>query len=137
MLARTAGALIAYEVGEPATSDTVAAGAARACEKVCLHLSRIVGEAGIRALFDRSWTASRSEFPWLPSADGVSFEGRLSQLAGALAGQPPAAGLEATASLVATLVELLGRLIGADLTLRLLQEMWPDGAAPRAFKETT
>ena len=137
MLAQTARALIANEVGEPATSDAVAAGAARACEKVCLHLARIVGTTGIRALFDRSWTASRSEFPWLPSVDGGSFEGRLSQLAGALTGQPPSEALEAAASLVATLVELLGRFIGDELTLRLLQELLPDGAPPGTFKETT
>ena len=124
-------------MGEPATSDTVAAGAARACEQLCAHLARIVGETGIRALFDRSLIASRCEFPWLPSVERGAFEGRWSQLAAALAGHPPAAALEAAESVVATLVELLGRLVGDELTLRLLQELLPDGVPPGTFKETT
>lgn len=124
-------------MGEPATSARVAAGAASACEKLSAHLARIVGEAGIRALFDRSLTAARGEFPWLPSLAASSFEGRWSQLAAALAGQSPAASLEAAASVVATLVELLGRLIGEELTLRLLRELSPEGQPPGTFKETT
>jgi hypothetical protein len=137
VLARTARALIANEVGERATPDAVAAGAARACEKLCLHLARIVGGTGILALFDRSVAVSRSEFPWLPAASGASSAARWTELASALAGQPPAAALEAVAMVVTTLVELLGRLIGDDLTLRLLQELRPDGRSPGTRKETT
>jgi hypothetical protein len=124
-------------VGELTTPDAVAAGAARACEKLCLHLAQIVGTTGIRALFDRSVTASRSEFPWLPAASGAPFAARWTELATALAAQPPATALEAAAAVVATLVELLGRFIGDDLTLRILLELWPEGAPPGTLKETT
>jgi len=124
-------------VGESRTSDAIAAGAASACEKLCRHLARIVGETGVRALFDRSVTMSRSEFLWLPIAEGTSFAARWNELATALARQPPAAALEAATRVVATLIGLVGRFVGDNLTLRLLQELWPEGTPPGTFKETT
>jgi hypothetical protein len=133
-----ASALLAHEVGEQRTSDAVAAGAARACEKLCAHLARIVGETGIRALFDRSLTISTPAFPWLPPpVDGVSLAARWTALTSSLAAQPPAAALEGAASVVATLIRLVGRFIGDDLTMRLLQELEPEDAPPGTFKETT
>jgi hypothetical protein len=132
-----ARALIAHEVGEPRTSDAVAAGAASACEKLCVHLARIVGETGIRALFDRSLAMSMSEFPWLPAPGGASFAARWTELARSLAGQPPAAALEGAVSVLATLIGLVGRFIGDDLTRRLLQELEPEGTRAGPSKETT
>lgn len=132
-----ARALVEHEVGDRRTAQAVAAGAVSACEKLCLHLARIVGETGIRALFDRSLTLSRSEFPWLPAAGGASFAARWTELASALAGQPPAAALEAAVSVVATLIGLVGRFVGDDLTSRLLLELWPEGAPAGSSKETT
>lgn len=116
--------------------DAAAAAGARACEKLSLHFARIIGETGIRALLDRSLALSRSEFPWLPAVEGASLEARWTQLAAALAGQPPRAASEASALVLRTLAGLLGRFIGVELTLRLLEERWPEETPPGS-KETT
>lgn len=117
--------------------DAAAAAGARACEKLSLHFARIIGETGIRALLDRSLALSRSEFPWLPGVEGTSIEARCARLADSLAGQPPRAASEASALVLRTLIGLLGRFIGVDLTLRLLEERWPEETPPGGSKETT
>ena len=118
----------------PATADEVAAGAARACEKVCGHLARVVGDAGVAALFQRSLALSRRKVPWLAvPPDGAPS----SHIRAALRGQPPDQVLEASATVVVTLVEVIGRFIGPDLTLRLLREVWPEVSPGAASKETT
>jgi hypothetical protein len=134
VLVRAARTLVAAEIGEAATSAEVAAGTERACEKLHRHLARVIGDAGMRALFGRSLSLGRREFPWLPVQDGVSVDQPWRQLCSHLEAQPPEVGLDASVHVIATLVGLVARFIGDGLTLRLLGEVCP--AIPGA-KETT
>ena len=96
-----------------------------------------MGESGIGSLFDRSLNLARDQFPWLPTVDADSVEARCAELRAALEGQPSDAAIAASAEVAALLLGLLGRFIGEDLTLRLVQEVWPDVAPRDRSKETT
>ena len=133
-LADAARLLVAYETGEAASSAEVAAGAARACQKLHRHLARVVGELGIRALFGRSLIMASQTYAWLPPAAGAWVEAPWNDLAAQFEAQRPEVAIEATVLVIDTLVGLVARFIGDGLTLRLLGEVWP--ALPRA-KETT
>jgi hypothetical protein len=96
-----------------------------------------VGEAGIYSLFDRSLDLARDQFPWLPAVDGAPAEAPWARLRASLERQTSDTAIEASADLVVTLLGLLGRFIGDDLTLRLVLEVWPDLAPRGTTKETT
>jgi hypothetical protein len=106
--------------------------AASLCEQLSEHLARLVGRAGIRALFDRSAVLTQAEFPWLAGVATRSKDPPWARLREALEGQPRDVALDGSTLLITTFVELLGRLIGEDLVLRLLHEIWPDAFAPAA-----
>jgi hypothetical protein len=137
-LAQAARRLLAHEAGEGSTSAQVAASAAQACQKLSHHLSRIVGDDGIRALLTRSLTLTKAEFPWLASAVSAPPGGSpWAQLHTCLEKQAPDVAIDASVSLVATFIGLLGKFIGEGLTLRLLHEVWPEIFPPSPPKETT
>ena len=111
--------LIALEAArEP--SDGPAGAAVRACEKLRVPLTRLVGVAGFCSLLSRALAMAKAEAPSLDAArvrpDG-SLEG--------LDGMGPAQDSEAGA-VVAQLLGLLVTFIGEHLTLPLVREAWPD-----------
>jgi hypothetical protein len=134
VLVRAARTLVAAEVGEVVTAAQLAVGAERACEKLHRHLSRVLGDDGVRALFSRSLALTTIAFPWLPAPEGVHVDAPWRHLCTQLETQPVATGLEATVQVIATLIGLVARFIGDGLTLRLLGEVWP---AINGLKETT
>jgi hypothetical protein len=136
-LARAARALIAREAAGGATAVEVATGVVRAWGNLCLHLAHIVGDAGILALFDRSVALARGEFPWLPVVGAASSEARWQTLRTSLEAQAPEESVQASVAVASRFLTGLGRLIGTELTLRLLQEMWPEEPPGGTFKETT
>ena len=127
--------LLAREAG--GDEARVVEGAARACEKLSRHLSRVIGETGVRALFERSLVLLRAEHPWLADAAAPSSEPPWLRLR-AGAPQAGAATTRAAVSLATTFVALLGRLIGDELVLRLLAEVQSDpDQSPGTPEETT
>lgn len=134
VLAVAARTLVAAELGGATTAAEVAAGAERACAKLHRHLARVIGEAGMRALFSRSLALSTGAYPWLPAPDGVAVDLPWRQLCTQLEAQAPEVGRDASVHVIATLVRLVARFIGDGLTLRLLGEVWPAISGP---KETT
>ena len=103
-------------------SPDPAAAAVRACVRVYRDLSRWVGMKGSLALYNRALIQARSEHPLLtgitirsepaPGLDGVP---EMIRTGGAAAA---AAALE---SLLLTLLGLLGRLVGDDMVVRLVE----------------
>ena len=134
-LAAAARQLLASEGGEGAAiSDRVA----RACERLTVHLARLVGLSGIRTLFHRATVLSSAKYPWLVDASGGKAEPSedpFEALRARLEPQDEAAVLDAFVLVLSTFVGLLGRLIGEDLVWRLLHEVWP-AVFPKAEKET-
>jgi hypothetical protein len=127
----------ARQLVEGDSSTHVAAGAVRACEQLTYHLARLVGEVGIRTLIARSVALTCVRVPWLANTvpGTAPAESPWASLRTAMELQDPHTASEAFVDLLSTFVELLGRLIGEGLVVRLLQEVWPE--VFDAVKETT
>jgi hypothetical protein len=110
------------------SATRVAADAVQACEQLSKHLARIVGEIGVRTLLARSAALTSGRFPWLASAipRTASAGSPWAALRVAMESQDPQTAREAFVDLLATFIELLGRLIGDALVARLLHELWPE-----------
>jgi hypothetical protein len=109
------------------------AAVARFCEQLLLHLSPLVGTAGVHALLARSVKLTRAEHPCLTQFIATSAqtpsteEGRMSeQLREVLAQEPSKLTSDAAVALFAQLLSLLAALIGDRLTSQVIQEAWPE-----------
>jgi hypothetical protein len=89
----------------------------RVCEKLRRPLTSLAGKAGFVSLLGRALTLAKREAPAL-SAVQVRPDGLLEGLSGET--------VEANPILVACLLSLLFTFIGEHLTMRLLQDIWPD-----------
>lgn len=114
------------------STTRVAADAVQACEQLSQHFARIIGEIGTRALLARSAVVTSARFPWLASAipKATSADQPWAALRAAMESQDPHTAHEAFGDLLATFIELLGRLIGDALVARLLHELWPELLPP-------
>lgn len=122
-VAATARKLVATDL-----ATSVAAGTVQACEQLSRHLARIVGEMGVRTLLARSATLTSARFPWLASAipRTAAASSPWAALGAAMESQDPQTASDAFVDLLATFIDLLGRLIGDALVARLLHELWPE-----------
>ncbi|RPJ39958.1 MAG: hypothetical protein EHM27_08715 [Deltaproteobacteria bacterium] len=117
--------LIAREAAAGYPPEAKAQAAFRVCEKLRHYLSTFAGVAGFRSLLSRALILAKAEVSWL-SAVEVKADGSLAEL-GSLATQHDRD--EAEKGGVVLLAQLLGLLvtfIGVALTLRLVQDVWPD-----------
>jgi hypothetical protein len=116
--------LISFEVAAENISKAEIPTACIVSEKLRYPLSTLVGTLGFRSLLMRALTLAKREASIL---DGVQVkdDGSLEGLTGET--------MEAGEVLIAHLIGLLETFIGEDLTLRLLDEVWPD---PSAFDIT-
>ena len=119
--------LLTYEAAAGNTSDPTESAASRVCEKLRRPLCSLAGVAGFRSLLSRALTLARVEAPSLGvvqvATDG-SLKG-LDELGPQETNDPSEAG---GAILIAQLLGLLLTFIGEGLTLRLVQDVWPESA---------
>lgn len=115
--------LLALEAasGNKGEADT----AFRVCEKLRQPLSALAGVAGFRALLSRALVLANGEVPWLKAVH-VDAQGSLEGLDEVRAGLSPKEIAEGEAVLLARLIGLLVTFIGETLTLRLMQDIWPE-----------
>ena len=95
-----------------------------ACEKLRLHLVTLMGASGFRALLSRACALASVEAPWLSQVQ-VKPDGSLEwpdELADQVDRQKMT---EGGVVLIALLLSLLLAFIGENLTLRILQQVWP------------
>ena len=121
--ARAARSLVAGAPGVPETSAQVAERAGQAGELLLTHLSRLLGDSGVRLLLKRSVVLASVEFPWLAAVS--TSENILAELRNAFARQDPESITEAFVVILVGFIGLLERLIGEPLVGRLLDEVWP------------
>jgi hypothetical protein len=117
--------LLTYEAVAGENSEPAESAAFRVCAKLRRPLITLAGVAGFRSLLSRALTQARSEAPSL-SAVQVAADGSVKGL-GELASQTdkePAR--DGGAILIAQLIGLLLTFIGEGLTLRLVQDVWPE-----------
>jgi hypothetical protein len=119
--------LLAYEAIAGKTSEPTQSAALRVYEKLRRPLFALVGVAGFRSLASRALTLAQAETPTL-SVVQVTTDGYLQGL-GELDQQiEKNQAEEGGAILLAQLLGLLITFIGEGLTLRLVQDAWPDAA---------
>ena len=90
--------------------------------KLSPQVAVLVTEAGYRALLNRGLHLARAEFPLLDDVQvgtvGAYIDG--SRVVGGAAGE------DSVVALIGTLIGLLATFIGADLTGKLIRDVWPE-----------
>jgi hypothetical protein len=111
-------------VQEPTDAEQLAAAGVDAWRDVWSALSPIIGTAGVAALFQRSLYLRMAEYPWLANVSGPPPHGDFNTLRRELSQQTKTDAAAANDALLQSLAQILGNLIGASLTTRLLQPVW-------------
>ena len=126
---------------EGAGKDTAARAAAAACDEIYRELSRWVGPHGSEALFRRALAQARSEHPALEQIRlGGGSDPRLEGVPAASDNHGDAATSEAIEAMLFVLIELLARLIGYEMVMKLVAGPQPwsdlDTGSPTGTAET-
>ena len=110
----------ARAAGDTNTLEEVAAAATRTCTQLQAGLARWVGTEGYRALIDRALLLARAEHPALGS---LSCHGGDQPLTTAAVRAHSAAEVTAgIVALVATLIDLLSRIVGEEMAVELVNQ---------------
>ena len=117
-----AGRLISSRRSERKGGETAARAAAAACDNLYRELSRWVGSDGCHALFTRALAETRTEYPALAQIQlRARSEPYIDGVAETIMAHGDPATAEALESMLVRLVELLGRLIGDDMAMKLIE----------------
>jgi hypothetical protein len=110
----------ARAAGDTNTLEDVAAAAERTCTQLQAGLARWVGTEGYRALIDRALLLARAEHPALGS---LSCHGEAEPVTTAAVRAHSAAEVrDGTVALVATLIDLLSRIVGEEMGVELVNQ---------------
>jgi hypothetical protein len=125
--------LLARDAPAKDAPDAVAAATERVCGRVSATLSRWFGIDGTNALFARAIVQAQADHPILANVrysrqSAVCLE-RLAESARIHGADAAASGV---AAMLTALIELLGRLIGQDIAMRLVEQSVPADASDRA-----
>ncbi len=115
--------LLSHDLDLAERGVTVASCVHATVVRLCGHLSEVLGEDGMAALYGRALSSTRTDHPSLSRSNGSAAPWEA--LEGDLAPLDPEAALAAGAALMANLLQSLARFIGGPLTVRLLQDLWP------------
>jgi hypothetical protein len=119
--------LLTYEADAGKNSLPTESAAFRVCEKLRRPLCTLAGVAGFRSLLSRALALARAEFPSLNTLQ-VNADGSLNPLTELGPQKDNGLSDEGGAILIAQLLGLLLTFIGEGLTLRLVQDVWPEAA---------
>jgi hypothetical protein len=119
--------LLTYEAVAGENSEPTESAAFRVCAKLRRPLITLAGVAGFRSLLFRALTLARAEAPSL-SAVQVAADGSLKGLDELASQTDKEQARHGGALLIAQLIGLLLTFIGEGLTLRLVQDVWPEAA---------
>ena len=119
--------LLTYEAVAGENSEPAESAAFRVCAKLRRPLITLAGLAGFRSLLFRALTPARADAPSL-SAVQVAADGSLEGLDEVEPQIDKGQARDGGAILIAQLIGLLLTFIGEGLTLRLIQDVWPEAA---------
>ena len=117
--------LLTYEAVAGENSEPAESAAFRVCAKLRRPLITFAGVAGFSSLLSRALTLARVEAPSL-SAVQVTADGSVKGLDELASQTDKEQARDGGAILIAQLIGLLLTFIGEGLTLRLVQDVWPD-----------
>lgn len=130
----TARQLWAHEGLDAGALEEMAAAVERGCARLRAGLTRWIGSDGYRALVDRALEQTRAVHPALA---GLQCPADDVQGVAAIAGVHDAAEVrEGILALVALLIDLLSRVIGEEMAVRLVEQAWAGSARPTASAAT-
>jgi hypothetical protein len=122
--------LLARDAPAEDAPDAVAAATERVCGRVSANLSRWFGIDGTNALFARALVRAQADHPALAN---VQYAHRsavcLERLADSARIHGASAAVDGVAAILTALIELLSRLIGQDIALRLVEHSLQADAA--------
>jgi hypothetical protein len=119
--------LLTYEAVAGENSGLAESAAFRVCAKLRGPLTTLAGVAGFRSLLSRALMLARAEAPSL-SVVQVAADGSLKGLDGLEPQIDKEQARDGGAILITQLIGLLLTFIGEGLTLRLVQDVWPEAA---------
>ena len=119
--------LLTYEAFAGENSEPAESAAFRVCAKLRQPLITFAGVAGFRSLVSRALTLARAEAPNL-SVVKVAADGSLKGLDELASQASKEQARDGGVILIAQLIGLLLTFIGEGLTLRLVQDVWPEAA---------
>ena len=119
--------ILAYEADAGRNSEPTESAASRVCEKLRQPLCSLAGVAGFRSLLTRALALARAEAPSL-SAVQVGADGSLKGLDDLAPQDDKDLSKAEGAILIAQLLGLLLTFVGEGITLRLVQNVWPESA---------
>jgi hypothetical protein len=117
--------LLTYEAVAGENSAPAESAAFRVCAKLRRPLTTLAGVAGFRSLLSRALALARAEAPSL-SAVQVAADGSVKGLDELASQTGKEQARDGGAILIAQLIGLLLTFIGEGLTLRLIQDVWPE-----------
>jgi hypothetical protein len=125
--------LLAQETKGADQPDAVVAGIQQLCTRVSDNLRQSVGDDGYNALLARVLRRTEPEHPVLTDIRRVADSGiYLDRVSAGVESHGVAAVQAAIESLLATLIDVLAGLIGADMVLNLLDHDDPSSHTPRS-----
>lgn len=130
--------LLARQAGTEADALAVAAATRRLCEEFAQHLTPLIGDAGVAAIFGRSLQLAEQRFPALAPvrASGQDREA-CTLIQHFLEHQDPVVAARAAVTVLVAACEVLASFIGENLTRLLLHETWPDDFDGHPTETTT
>jgi len=105
---------------------TVAATARAAYDDLASVLVPLIGQVGFDAVTSRALHLAEHEYPPV-KAGGTDQTGAFDAISAWLMQQDPGVAMEAAATILSMVAQLLVTFIGEPLTMRLLRKGWPDG----------
>jgi hypothetical protein len=130
--------LLARQAGTGADAPAVAAAARRLCEDFAQHLSPLIGDGGVAAIYGRSLQLAERRFPGLAPARASGQDREpFTHVHHFLEHQDPVVAIRAAVTVLAIASEVLASFIGETLTRLLLHETWPDEFEGNATETTT
>jgi hypothetical protein len=112
------------------TPEEMAADAEQGCARLRAVLTRWIGADGYRALINRALELARATHPAIAGLQCQA--GNVEGVAAAVGGHSAAEVREGILKLVALLVDLLSRLIGEEMAVRLVEQAGAGSAPPAA-----
>ena len=119
--------LLTYETVAGENSEPAESPAFRVCAKLRRPLITLAGVVGFRSLLSRALTLATAEAPSLSGVQ-VAADGSLKGLDELESQIDKQQARDGGAVLIAQLIGLLLTFIGEGLTLRLVQDVWPQAA---------
>jgi hypothetical protein len=126
-IARLARRLVLAEARGLDRPDALIAASERAWARLRLRLVVLIGPMGCDALFARALALARLDHPILAGVTAETANGSgLADVRGRLPAGEPTDVLDALMAVVAHFLAVLVRLIGADLVVRVVREIWSE-----------